>query len=88
MKQMQHDMTQIREYLNIHSTGRLKPNNIDPIHLRQELIRIDNWHFYIFLTITPISHDNKIILMIKLPLTDLELQYDSVQNLQSPNFPL
>ena len=34
MKQMQHDMTLIREYLNIHSTVRLHPNIIDPIHLR------------------------------------------------------
>ena len=33
MKQMQHDMTLIREYLNIHTTGRLNPNIIDPIHL-------------------------------------------------------
>ena len=32
--QMQHDMTLMREYLNIHSTGRLNPNIIDPIHLR------------------------------------------------------
>ena len=41
MKQMQHDMTLIREYLNIHSTGRLNPNIIDPIHLRWELIIIN-----------------------------------------------
>ena len=40
MKQMQHDMTLIREYLNLHSTGRLNPNIIDPIHLRQELIKM------------------------------------------------
>ena len=33
MKRMQHDITLIREYLNIHSTGRLNPNIIDPIHL-------------------------------------------------------
>ena len=30
MKQLQHDMTLIREYLNIHCTGRLNPNIIDP----------------------------------------------------------
>ena len=41
MKQMQCDMTQIREYLNINSTGRLNSNIIDPIHLRQELIKIN-----------------------------------------------
>ena len=88
MKQLQHDMTLIREYLNIHSTGRLNPNIIDPIHLRRELININKqlptqlslpenprtniWHYYKFLTVTPISHDNKIILMIKIPLIDLD----------------
>ena len=40
MKQKQHDIKLIREYLNIHSTGKVNPNIIDPIHLRQELIRI------------------------------------------------
>ena len=41
MKQMQNDMTLIREYLNMHSTERLNPNIIDPKHLRQELIKIN-----------------------------------------------
>ena len=88
MKQMQHDMTLIREYLNIHTTGRLNPDIIDPIHLRQELIKINKqlptqlslpenprtniWHNYKFLTVTPISHDNKIIQMINIPLNDLD----------------
>ena len=88
MKQMQYDMTLIREYLNIHSTGRLNPNNIDPIHLRQELNKINKqlpthlslpenprtniWHYCKFLTVTPISHDNKMILMLKIPLIDLD----------------
>ena len=88
MKQMQHDMTLIREYLNIHSMGRLNPNIIDPIHLRLELIKINKQlptllslpenprtiigHYYKFLTVTPISHDNKIILMIKIPLIHLD----------------
>ena len=73
-------MTLIREYLNIHSTGRLNPNIIDPIHLREESIKINKqlptqlslpensltniWHYYKLLTVTPISHDNKIILLI------------------------
>ena len=71
MKLLQHDMTQIREYLNIHITGRLNPNIIDPIHLSQELININKqlptqlslpknprtniWHYYKFLTVTPIN---------------------------------
>ena len=84
LKQMQQDMTIIREYLNIHSTGRLNPNIIDPIHLRQEIIKINKqlptqlslpenhrtniWHYFKFLTVTPITHDNKIIQMINIPL--------------------
>ena len=102
LKQMQHDMILIREYLNIHSTGRLNPNIIDPIHLGQELIKINKqlptqqslpknsrtniWHYYKFLTVTPISHENKIILLIKISLIDLDSSM-TLQNLQSPNFP-
>ena len=41
LNQMQHDLILIREYLNIYSTGRLNPNIIDSIHLRQELIKIN-----------------------------------------------
>ena len=41
LKQMQHDMTLIKEYLSIHTIGRLNPNIIDPIHLRQEFIKIN-----------------------------------------------
>ena len=81
---LKHDKTLIREYLNIYSSGRLNPNSIDAIHLRQKLIKINKqlptqlslpenprtniWHYYKFLTVTPIGHDNKIILMIiKIP---------------------
>ena len=101
MKQMQHDMTLIRKYLNIHSTGRLNPKIIDPIHLRKELIKINKQlptqlslpenprtnilHYYQFLTVTPIIHDNKIIQVIKNALSDLESSM-TVQNLQSPIF--
>ena len=41
IKQMQHDITLISDYLNIHSTGKLNPNIIDPIHPRQELMKIN-----------------------------------------------
>ena len=74
--------------MNIHRTGRLNPNITDPIHLRQELIKINKqlptqlslpenpktniWHYYKFLTITPINNDNKKIPMIKIPLIDLD----------------
>ena len=84
VKQMQHDLRLIRQYLNIHRTGRLNPDIIDPIHLRQELIKINKqlpsqislpedprtniWHYYKFLTVTLISYDNNIILLVKIPL--------------------
>ena len=103
LKQMQHDMTLIREYLNIHTTGRLSPYIIDPIHLGQELIKINKQlptqlslpenprtnicHYYKFLTVTPISQDNKIILMIRIPLIDLDSSMTLHKNLQYPNFP-
>ena len=88
LNQMQHEMTVIREFLNIHSTGRLNLNIIDPIHLRQELIKINKqlptqqslpenpctniWHYYKFFTVTSITLDIKIILMIKIPLIDID----------------
>ena len=59
---------------------------IDPNHLRQELLKINKhlppkitlpedptikiWHYYRFLTITPMIHGNQLLLMIKIPLLD------------------
>ena len=40
----QHDTILIREHLNIYSTCKLTPNIIDPVHLRRELIKINNFH--------------------------------------------
>ena len=87
LKQMQHVIILIREYLNIHSTGKLTPNITDPIHLERELIKINKllpqqlallenprtniWHYYRFLTATPMNHDNKLILIMRIPLIDL-----------------
>ena len=39
--QMKTDKAQIKAYLNIHITGKLTPSITDPIHLRQELLRIN-----------------------------------------------
>ena len=95
-------MTLIREYLNIHSARRLNPNIIDPIHLRQKLININKppptqlslpenpktniWHYYKFLTVTPISHDNRIILIIKIPLIDLDSSMTLYKSYKPPVF--
>ena len=81
------DTILIKEYLNIHWTGKLTRNIIDPVHLRRELIKINKlpqqltlpenpwiniWHYYKFLTVTPMNHENKLGLMIKIPLIDLD----------------
>ena len=74
--------------MTIHATNKLTPNIIDPTHLRQELIKIQGkcistlalpedpytniWHFYKFLTVAPMNHANKLVLMMNIPLVDLD----------------
>ena len=93
LAQMQTDTTQIKEYLKFHITGKLTPSITDPIHLRQELLWINKqlparlslpedphgnvWHYYWFLTVNPVIHGGKLILMVRIPLISL----DSVMNL-------
>ena len=88
LTQMKIDTDLIKAYLNIHSTGRLTPTIIDPILLRQELFKVHKqiparlslpedphsniWHYYRFLTITPATNGNKLILMTKIPLANLD----------------
>ena len=91
--QMQTDTAQVKAYLNIHITGKLTPFITDPLHLSQELLWINKqrtarlslpeeppgivWHYYRFLTVNPVIHGEKLVLMIRIPLNDL----DSVMNL-------
>ena len=88
IKQLQNDITLIRQYLDVHSTGKLTPVLVDPHHLRKELIKINKqlptslslpedqttniWHYYKFLTVTPLIQDDKLIMMIRIPLIDLD----------------
>ena len=88
VKQLHNDVLLIRQYLNVHTSGKLTPTLEDPKHLRKELVKIflrlpfklalpENpkkkfWHYYRFLTVTPITHDNKLILIIKIALIDLD----------------
>ena len=85
-RQMTNDIALIRSYLSTFTTGKLTPQKIDPAHLRQELLKINRqlppkitlpedptiniWHYYRFLTVTPMIHGNKLLLMIKIPLLD------------------
>ena len=87
--QMKINTAQIKAYLNIHITRKLTPSITDPVHMRQELLQINKqlptrlplpedphrniWHYYRFLTVNPVTHGNKLVLMIRIPLIDLEL---------------
>ena len=93
LSQMQTDTAQIKEYLKIHIMGKLTPSITDPVHLRQELLQIKKqlparlslpedphgniWHYYKFLTVNPVIHGGKLILMIRTP----QINLDSVMNL-------
>ena len=91
--QMQADTAEIREYLKIHITSKSTPSISDPVHLRQELLQIHKqllarlslpedshgnvWHHYRFLTISPVIHGGKLVLMIRILLID----WDSIMNI-------
>ena len=86
---MKTDIFLIKAYLNNNSTGKLTTTINDPIHLRQELLKIykqlpaklslpedlhsNIWHYYRFLTITRVTNGNKLILVIRIPLVYLDL---------------
>ena len=88
IKQLQNDITLIRQYLDVHSTGKLTPVLVDPHHLRKQLIKINKqlptslslpedpitniWHYYKILIVTPIIQDDRLIMMIRIPLIDLD----------------
>ena len=66
----------------------MTPVLVDPHNLRKELIKINKqpptslslpedpitniWHYYKFLTVTPVIQDEKLIMMIRIPLIDLD----------------
>ena len=86
--QMTADTAQIKACLNIHITGKLTPPLTDPVHLRWELLWINKqlparlslpedphsniWHYYKFLTVNSVIHGGKLVLMIRIPLIDLD----------------
>ena len=73
-RQIADDIELIRSYLSTFTTGKITPQIIDPKHLRQELIKINKqlppkitlpgnprtniWHYYKFLTVTPLIDDS------------------------------
>ena len=86
--QMKTDTAQIKAYLNINITGKLTPSIIDSVYLRQELLQINKqlparlslpedpteifWYYYRFLTVSLVTHGNKLVIMIRIPLNDLD----------------
>ena len=87
-RQIADDIELIRSYLSTFKTAKITPQIIDPKHLRQELIKINKqlppkitlpgnprtniWHYYKFLTVTPLIDDSQLILMIRIPLLDTD----------------
>ena len=87
-RQVADDINLIKSYLTTFTTGKLTPQIIDPIHLRHELLKIHKhlpakitlpenptsniWHYYQFLTATPVIYSTQLILMIRIPLLDTD----------------
>ena len=86
LEQMKTDTGKIKAYLNIHIMGKLTPSITDHIYLRQQLLRINKqlptrlslpedphrniWYYYRFLTVSPVTHGNKFVLVIRISLID------------------
>ena len=81
---IRNDINKFGQYLDTLSSGKLSPTLVDPIHLCDELLRIQKelppaknlpenpaaniWHYYKYLTVSSVLHADKIILLIRLPL--------------------
>ena len=102
VKQLQNDITLIRQYLDVHSTGKLTPVLMDPHHVRKKLIKINRqlptslslpedpnsniWHYYKFLTVAFLIQDDKLIMMIRIPLIDLDSRLTHFKIYNQPIF--
>ena len=98
--QMKTDTAQIKAYLNICIIGKLTVSISHPIQLRWELLRINQqlltrlslpedphrniWHYYRLLTVSPVTHVNKLVLMIRIPLIDLDSSMNLFELLLGP----
>ena len=101
-RQMTNDIELIRSYLSTFTTGKLTHQMFDPTHLTQELLKIFNlltpkitlpedptiniWHYYRFLTVTPMINGSQLLLMIEILLLDSDstMTLYKIQNL--PNY--
>ena len=96
------DLRIMEDYLTMFNTGSLNPNVIDPKLLTRELLSIQKqlppglnlledpneniWHYYKFLSITHTTHNDKIIMLIKIPLIDQDSSLDLYKIYNLPVF--
>ena len=86
------DIKIVEQYMTMFSSGELNPNLISPEMLIKELVNIQKqlppsiklpedptqniWHYYSFLSVSHTTHDDKILILIKLPLIDHDSSLD------------
>ena len=94
---MKTDLDLIRSYLETIITGKLTSKIIDPVHLRQELVKIQKqlpplihlpedpteniWCYYKYSIVTTVSYDDNLILLLKNSPSWFWLSNDSLQSL-------
>ena len=92
----------VEQYMTMFSSGELNPNLIPPEMLIKELTNIQKqlppsiklpedptqniWHYYNFLSVSHVTHDNKIIILIKVPLIDHDSSLDLYKVYNLPIF--
>ena len=96
------DIKIMEQYMTMFSSGELNPNLISPEMLIKELVNIQKqlppsiklpedpteniWHYYNFLSVSHTTHDNKIIILIRLPLIDNDSSLDLYRIYNLPIF--
>ena len=92
----------VEQYMTMFSSGELNPNLISPEMLIKELVNIQKqlppsiklpedptqniWHYYNFLSVSHITHDDKILILIKLQLIDHDSSLDLYRVYNLPVF--
>ena len=96
------DIKIVEQYMTMFSSGELNPNLISPEMLIKELVNIQKqlppsiklpedptqniWHYYNFLSVSHTTHDDKILILIKLPLIDHDSSLDLYRIYNLPVF--
>ena len=99
---LENDIKIVEQYMTMFSSGELNPNLISPEMLIKELVNIQKqlppsiklpedptqniWHYYNFLSVSHTTHDDKILILIKLPLIDHDSSLDLYRIYNLPIF--